>query len=63
MSHLFSIITKKFYFHEEFLHFDINDDEGSLQFSPEAEFASPLEQTLKQNQCAWHNCDSVKKAC
>ena len=33
---------------------DIADDEGSFQFSPEAEFQSPLQQTLKQNHRALH---------
>ena len=42
------------------------DNEGCFQFSPETEFTSPshiqsaLQQTLKQNHGAWHNCNSVK---
>ena len=43
---------------------DIVDDEGSFQFSPEGElasplyvrFTSPLQQTLKQNHRALYNC-------
>ena len=38
---------------------DIVDDEGSLQFSPEAEFTSPLQRTLKQNHRASLSCYSV----
>ena len=40
---------------------DIVDDEGgSLQFSPEAEFTSPLQRTLKQNHRASLSCYSVR---
>ena len=39
---------------------DITDDEGSFQFSPEAEFQSPLQQTLKQNHRALHKYCNVK---
>ena len=45
---------------------DIIDDEGFLQFFPEAEFTSllqvqiTLEQTLKQNHRALHNSYNVK---
>ena len=39
---------------------NIVDGESSFQFSPEAEYTSPLQQTLKQNHRASHNCYSVK---
>ena len=45
---------------------DFADDMGSFQFSPETQFTSPytftssLQQTLKQNHRASHNCCSVK---
>ena len=39
---------------------DIVVDDGSFQFSPEAEFTSPLQQILKQNHGASLNCYSVK---
>ena len=38
---------------------DFVDDEGSLQYSPEAEFTSPLQRTLKQNHRASLSCYSV----
>ena len=41
---------------------DIIDDEGSFQFSSEAEFTSPLQQTLQQNHRALLNCYSVKNS-
>ena len=39
---------------------DIVDDEGSFQFSSKIEFTSPLQQTLKQNHRALHDCYNVK---
>ena len=39
---------------------DIVGDEGSFQFCIETAFTSPLQQTLKQNHRALHNCYKVK---
>ena len=40
---------------------DIVDDEGSFEFSPKAEFASPLQQAPKQQYGTLHNYYSIPK--
>ena len=63
MSHLFFIITNKFYLLLSLINdasVDIVDDQGFSPLSPEIEFTSLLQQTLKQKHRALQNCYDVK---